>query len=148
MNNPELNVSSQLDAAYSRTMDALYYANLLARHAHDVLPNLSPDPGRPSFVLDFRTSNSEIPPLARTQFAIEVARYAHILSLAHFDRFVLDLAVLDALVNAVVASDGQLPVAEGIALESRIRTVRKNQSVAEELDKLAVVPTDIIDRSA
>ncbi len=137
MTNPELNLSSHLDAAYGRTMDALYYANLLARHARDAMTNLSPEPGKPSFVLDFRTSNSDIPPLARTQFGIEVARYGLILALAHFDRFVLDLAVLDGLVSALVASHGQLAVADAMAFESRVRTVRKNQSVAEELHKLA-----------
>src|SRR5207244_3733797 len=128
--------SAQLDAAYGRTMDALYYANLLARHAHDVVPNLSPEPGRPSFTLDFRTSNADIAPLAQTQFAVEVTRYALILALAHFDRFVLDLAALDAVVKAFLGVGGQLGLADATAIEVRIRTVRKNQSVAKELRRL------------
>lgn len=133
----ELNISALLDTYYSRTMNALFYANLLARHGEAVLPDLPLEPGEPSLALAFRTDNPDIPELARSQFSTEVGRYALILALAHFDRFVLDLAVLDALVSAIVAGGGQIRFEEAVAIEKKVRTVRRQQSVAEELDRLA-----------
>ena len=134
--NKTLNLTEQLDVAFSRAMDAVYYASLLARHAYDAVPSLAIEPGKPSFAIDFRTSNPEIPTFAQAQFADEVVRYSLIYSLAHYDRFVLDLAVLDTLVNAI-ATKGPLPIGDAIEIERRVRTVRKNQSVAQELDRLA-----------
>jgi len=132
----EWNVSRSLDAAYGQTMDALHYASLLARHAGAALPHLSDEPGVPSFSLDFRTDNPEVPRLAKTQFGDEVSRYALVYALAHYDRFVLDLAVMDAIVTAVAERGGEIAAADALEIETSVRTVRRNRSVAVELRRL------------
>lgn len=125
----EWNVSRSLDVAYGLTMQALHYASLLARHASAALPLLSDEPGLPSFSLDFRTDNPEVPRLAKAQFGDEVTRYALVYALAHYDRFVLDLAVMDAIVTAVVERGGEISAVDALEIETSVRTVRRNQSM-------------------
>lgn len=136
MTTQELDVTALLDSYYGHTMNAFFYANLLARHGESVLANLTLEPGRKTLALAFRTNNEQIPLLAKSQFALEVGRYSLIFALAHFDRFVLDLAVLHAVVGGIEKTGGHMTVGQAKDIETEVRTVRRNQSVSEELRRL------------
>ncbi|MEK7693155.1 MAG: hypothetical protein AAB349_03100, partial [Chloroflexota bacterium] len=132
----EFNVSKSLDLAYRNAMVALHYANLLARHAYDAQPRLDVEPVNNTVALDFRTNNPDVAPQARAQFPDEVCRYALIYALAHFDRFVLEVGVLEALVEQFVARGGTITMEQALATEKRARKIKGNRSVAAELNKL------------
>lgn len=95
-----------------------------------------------SLEFKFETDNAAVPRLARENFVIEAVRYALIYAMAHFDRFVLDIAVWDAVTNAASMAGRLMPVETPQKIEREVRTVHRNKSVVAELDRLAIAPNE------
>jgi hypothetical protein len=134
----EFNLSTALDLAYAHLANALFYADLLARQAHEVQPSLGGEPEQRTLgALEFRTNNNEVVEQVRTQFADEITRYALIFAMAHYDRFVFDLGVLEAIAAAFSSGGGRATLEAIQAAESDARKIEFGRSVARELKKLA-----------
>lgn len=125
-----------LNQAYANIVVALHYASLLARHGEHSQPHLIDEPV-PSLLFPFQSNNENVPRLAKEQFGQELVRYALIYSIAQYDRFVLELAVLDAVMSAAAHSNGKIATGDVAAIDQRVRGDSPNSSVAAELRKLA-----------
>jgi len=91
----------------------------------------------PSLLFPFQSNNENVPRLAKEQFGQELVRYALIYSIAQYDRFVLELAVLDAVMSAAARSNGKIATDDVAAIDQRVRGDSPTSSVAAELRKLA-----------
>lgn len=121
--------------SYGRVAGASEYAALLARHADSLDGTLKDDPPT-RFLFAFSTKNPDMPRLAKDQFCVEMCRYALLIMLAHWERYLAELNTLRRVALAVTDRRGLMKGEEFLAIMATAQTDARHRSLDGQLQDL------------
>jgi hypothetical protein len=130
-----LSLTAMIGESHGRVVGASEYAALLARHADSIDGTLSDAPPT-RFLFALGTSNADMPRLAKDQFCIEMCRYALLIMLAHWERYLVELNILRRVALAVGDRKGLMKGEEFLAIMASARTAARHRSLDGQLQDL------------